>query len=190
MSESVADNKSIWNKVCETPPDRTQKFSYSAGGKQFNDVNPQYRVEKLTETFGPCGLGWGYEIMDKWREDFGGVTCVFVMLRIWYYDKEAKQTCFTGAQIGGTAIQYSPDESWKMSITDALGKCAALLGVAADIYLGTFDTKYRDKATSQPASGQVEARAAAPVTAATAKKADAKPVVAPVTAASQQKTPF
>lgn len=187
MSEVTTDNKSIWNKVCDTPVERTQKFSYSAGGRQFTDINPQYRVERLTEIFGPCGLGWGYEIMDKWREDFNGVTCVFVMLRLWYFDKEAKQTCFTGAQIGGTAIQYSPDESWKMSITDALGKCAALLGVAADVYLGTFDTKYRDKATSQPAAGQVETKSAAPVT---AKTASPKPVSAPVTAATQNKTPF
>lgn len=172
----------IWNQVCSTPPERTQKFSYSAGGRQFNDVNPQYRIQCLTEQFGPCGSGWGYDILERWREKWGDAECCYVMLRIWYYEGDIR--CETGPQIGGTVVQYSPDECWKMSITDALGKCAALLGVAADIYLGVFDTKYRDKATTQEQS-----KSSAPVTAATAKKADIKPASVPVTAASQ-KTPF
>ena len=185
MSEAVNQNMSIWDQVCTTPPERTQKFSYSAGGKQFNDINPAWRLQVLTEQFGPCGQGWGYDILDRWREKWGDVDCCYVMLRIWYMRDGTR--CETGYQIGGTAVQYSPDECWKMSITDALGKCAALLGVSADIYLGTFDTKYRDKATSQPAAGQIEAKAAAPVT---AKTATQKPVAAPVTAANQNKTPF
>lgn len=188
MSEVVNQNMNVWNQVCETPIERTQEFSYTAGGRKFRDVNPQYRVQCLTEQFGPCGQGWGYDILERWRENWGAAECCYVMLRIWYMRDGVR--CETGPQIGGTMVQYSPDECWKMSVTDALGKCAALLGVAADIYLGTFDTKYRDRAASQPSSGQVEARTVAPVTAATAKKADAKPVAPPVTAASQQKTPF
>lgn len=187
MSEVVNKKMNVWNQVCNTPPERTQKFSYTAGGKTFNDINQQYRIQCLTEQFGPCGQGWGYDILERWRENWGAAECCYVMLRIWYIQDGAR--CETGPQIGGTMVQYSPDECWKMSVTDALGKCAALLGVAADIYLGTFDTKYRDKATSHQVNGQVETKSA-PVTAATAKKTDNNPVAAPATAASQQKTPF
>lgn len=195
MSEVIGNssehvkNMSIWDRVCNTPPERTQKFQYSAGGRQFNDVNPQWRLQVLTETFGPCGHGWGYEIMERWREKWGDVECCYVMLRLWYFDKELKQTCFTGPQIGGTAVTYSPDECWKMSVTDALGKCAALLGVAADIYLGVFDTKYRDKAAFSSATPASVESVKPPVTASTAKKTT-EVVKAPPTAATQQKTPF
>jgi len=167
----VAGNRVIWDAVCNTPPDRTRPF-YTSNNKCLTDVNPQWRAEKLTEVFGPCGFGWGYDIVERWREDWGGVPCCYVRLKLWYrMDGERYEA---GEQIGGTAVQYSPDECWKMSITDALGKCAALLGVAADVYLGTFDTsKYRDKA--EPPT--------------TAKTAKANGVVAPATAASQKSTP-
>jgi hypothetical protein len=38
------------------------------------------------------------------------------------------------------------DECFKMSMTDAVGKCLVQIGLGADIYLGQFeDSKYRDE---------------------------------------------
>jgi len=169
----VSGNRVIWDRVCITPPEKTRPF-YTSSNKFLTDVNPMWRVEKLTEVFGPCGYGWGYDIIERWKDTWGTSECCYVMLKLWYMQNGAK-FC-TGPQIGGTEVKYSPDECWKMSITDALGKCAALLGVAADVYLGTFDTsKYRDKAESTSAQ--------------TAKTAKPTAVTAPATAASQKAAP-
>ena len=145
--EPANDNLMIWDKVCVTPPGVTRPF-YTASGKRLSDVNPQWRIETLTKLFGPAGMGWGFDIVERWRESWKNSECCYIRGHIWYIVNESRYE--TPDQIGGTSVEYSPDECWKMSITDALGKCAASLGVAADIYLGTFDTsKYRDQASPE-----------------------------------------
>jgi hypothetical protein len=143
------ENVRHWIKLCKTDPSHTKPFQ-KAGGFRGTDISPAYRVQRLTEQFGPCGQGWGYTIHEHWRESFGEQECVFVQLSLWW--REGEERYETGAQIGGTVADRTPDESYKMAVTDALGKCALLLGVSADVYLGEFDgSKYREG--SQPPSG-------------------------------------
>ena len=52
------DNMHIWNQVCETDPDYTKEVGYRGG---FTSITPQYQKQRMTETFGPCGVGWGAE---------------------------------------------------------------------------------------------------------------------------------
>lgn len=135
------ENMDVWNSLCETDVAYTKRAS--RGNWQFTDINPAWRMKRLTEIFGPVGIGWGYTIHERWREVWGkAADCCYVRLSLWYVLGGVRYE--TPEQIGGTQVDYSPDECWKMSITDALGKCAMSLGLAADVYLGTFDTKYRD----------------------------------------------
>ncbi len=51
------DGLEIYNKVREVP--EKAKKSITAGRlKGMTDINPMWRIKKLTEEFGPCGIGW------------------------------------------------------------------------------------------------------------------------------------
>lgn len=133
----------LWSQWCDTPPTATKRFKRS-GGFEGNDINPEYRIKRMTEVFGACGQTWGWTIKERWESH----DCAFVRLSIWY--KVAGKVYETGDQVGGTDFSRTPDEAYKMAITDAIGKCLASLGLAADIYLGEFDTKYNRPESPAP----------------------------------------
>lgn len=130
-----------WINLCKTDPNHTKKFT-RAGGFSGTDISPAYRIQRLTEEFGPCGEGWGHVIHSRWRETFpgknGATECVFAEVSLWWKNEKGER-CETGPQIGGTIADRTPDEAYKMAVTDAIGKCALFLGVAADVYLGWYD---------------------------------------------------
>lgn len=142
MSEN---NLSLWNKLKRTDPKSTKPFMRS--GFKGTQIDPTWRYQMLTEVFGPCGTGWGYDIVDTQVHD----GLVFVGARLWYMD-EAGTRRESGVQYGGDVLfkhrKEGPpapnDEAFKMAVTDAVGKAALLLGLAADVYMGQFDdSKYR-----------------------------------------------
>lgn len=146
----------IWDALATTDKNYTKDFK-KAGGFGGTDINPQWRMRRMTEQFGPVGVGWGYEVKRTWREDFGNTPFVFAEVVLWYYPSDTdEQPAMTGPQIGGTDASRASDEAYKMAITDGLGKCMAQIGLAADVYLGEFDTKYsREPNTkSPPSNGQ------------------------------------
>jgi hypothetical protein len=107
-------------------------------------------MQQMTEVFGPIGKGWGYEQLEWTIAE----RMIFICLRVWYIDKETGEKYFTGPQWGGTEMvrknrdgsERPDDECFKMSTTDALGKCMLQVGLAADVYLGQFDdSKYREE---------------------------------------------
>lgn len=58
------ENMEIYDRVKETP--QTALKPISAGRlKGMSDINPMYRIQILTKTFGPCGFGWKYTINNK-----------------------------------------------------------------------------------------------------------------------------
>jgi len=148
FEELHGDHLAIWNKCCHTPEEAKKPFRRS-GGFSGTDINPQWRMQKMTEMFGPVGTGWGWKVHDRWSEDFpGGVRCVFVVCSVWFIERG--KPSWTGEQIGGTEAGRTPDEAYKMAVTDAIGKCMSALGVGADIYLGQCDSKYQRPEAAQP----------------------------------------
>ena len=137
----MSDNLKIWNLLAVTDPAYTKPFKRK-GGFSGTDISPTYRQKVMTEAFGVCGHGWGWEIQDRWKDD----GCVYVQVNVWTLTADG-QKGWTGPQIGGTEIGRLNDESYKMATTDAFGKCVAALGVAADVYSGQFDdSKYQRQA--------------------------------------------
>lgn len=132
------DNLSLWNELA--PVNKEHIKNYKSRGN-LTTVDPQWRLKRLTEMFGPVGDGWGYKILERWSE----MECAFVRLSVWYYDpdsdKEEGHENWTGEQIGGTLFAGAPDDAYKSSITDALGKCASQIGVAADVYMGQVENE-------------------------------------------------
>jgi hypothetical protein len=142
------DNLHLWNKLKRTDPKATKPFTRS-GGFRGTQIDPTWRLQMMTEVFGPVGKGWGYEQMDWTIAE----RMVFICARVWYLDPETGEKCWTGPQWGGTemvrrrnGIEMPDDECFKMSMTDAIGKCLVQLGLAADVHMGQFDdSKYREE---------------------------------------------
>ena len=173
MSETKnkQDNLRYYELLRKVPPHALKTIA--AGRlKGFYDINPVWRIKAMTDVFGPCGVGWKYEIVKQWQETF--VHGTFVKeTKEGKETKEIKETkAFTNLNLyikvdgewsapipgtGGATIleinskgySYVNDEGYKMSLTDAMGVCMRSLGVAADVYFNKdaqqFDTKYEQQ---------------------------------------------
>ena len=58
------DNLALYNAL-RVVPQTAQKEIQAGKLKGFTDINPMWRIKKLTELFGPCGFGWWYRITEQ-----------------------------------------------------------------------------------------------------------------------------
>lgn len=108
------------------------------------DISPMWRIQVLTEVFGPCGYGWRYEIVSQRLEPAGKEIKAFVDINLFVKWGETWSEAIPG--IGGNTFMdakgYVSDECYKMALTDAISVAAKALGVGADVYMGSDTTKY------------------------------------------------
>lgn len=136
----------IYNRVRQVPDEA--KKAISAGRlKGMTDINPMWRIRKLTEEFGPCGIGWWTKVTDRWTETIGDETCAFVDLELYIKVGDEWSKPITGS--GGSKLAtkersgvYVSDECYKMAETDALSVACKKLGIGADVYFSADRTKY------------------------------------------------
>jgi hypothetical protein len=146
MSETYMDN---WNKL-KTPPKEALKTIKAGRLQGMTDINPQWRYMAMTTVYGPCGIGWKYEIAKLWLESAEAQIAAFAEIRLFIKNGEVWSDPIPG--IGGSFFVakeksglHVSDECFKMAITDALSVAMKVLGVGADIYAGLWDgSKYRD----------------------------------------------
>lgn len=141
------ENMEIYTRVMETP--KTALKPISAGRlKGMSDINPMYRIQKLTETFGPCGFGWKYIITNKEIMDGANgekIAIVDIDLYVKWNGEWSEAIPGTG---GASFIAnerngaYTSDECYKMGLTDALSVACKALGIGADVYWSAGHTKY------------------------------------------------
>lgn len=141
------ENLDIYNKLRNVP--ESAKKQIQAGrlrGK--TDINPMWRLKTLTEVFGPCGIGWKYEITEKWTEKgaAGEIAC-FVIINLFIKYEGNWSEAIPG--VGGSSFVaneskglYTSDECYKMALTDAISVSCKALGVGADVYWDKDNTKY------------------------------------------------
>lgn len=152
------ENLEIYNKVRQVP-DNAKKEIQAGRLKGKTDINPMWRIKMLTETFGPCGFGWRYEIIRTWTET-GSDGEIAAFMQINLYVKVDGEWSGAIPGIGGNSFvtkekngYYTSDESYKMCLTDALSVACKALGIAADVYWVQDSTKYdRPQQTSSPAA--------------------------------------
>ena len=60
-SDKPNANMALWDSVKTTDRDHTK--TQDLEGRQVTSINGMYVVQRATETFGPIGKGWGYEIL-------------------------------------------------------------------------------------------------------------------------------
>lgn len=155
---------SRYTAMAMPPQDATKKIDFGKL-KGKNDINPQWRVEALTEQFGLCGIGWRFEVVSCQQVPVPATQELMVYVQINLYIKDGDTWSEPIPGMGGDfVIQkdkngiHGNDEAYKMAVTDAIGTAAKMIGVAADVYRGKYDTKY----SRQQAPAQASAQAPAP----------------------------
>lgn len=153
----MEDNLKIYNMIKKVPDEAQKKIT---GGRLsgMTDIKPMWRIEKLTEVFGPCGLGWytttrNREIIDGANGEKIAVVDINLFVN---YKKpfELNEDLWSEAieGTGGSSFVaneknglYTSDECFKMAYTDALSVACKSLGMGAEIYWG--DSKYQKQET-------------------------------------------
>ena len=141
----VSDNSDhlfIWNAIKNaggavvTPPKTLSEKSLSV-------INYDYHVSLATQLFGPCGLGWGYDIIKeeiingaalyKDSPQSGFNTLHVIQVKLWYI-KDGKrgevshygQTILTS--IDEMGYVSNDEKAPQKSLKEAVSKCLAMLG--------------------------------------------------------------
>lgn len=152
-------NTAIWDALAVTDPAHTKQFK-RAGGFSGTALKPIWIVKRLTEQFGPAGMGWGtgepkfHVVPGENRE-----VLVYCNVECWH-TSPAHVIHGVG---GDKVVKYIPpnpqynrperwesdDEAFKKAYTDAVNNAFKFVGVGADIHMGQFDdSKYRDEAAA------------------------------------------
>lgn len=154
------DNLDIY-KVVRTVPEEAIRPIQAGRLKGKSDINPMWRIKTLTELFGPCGIGWKYNITKQWTEP-GGNSEVAAFVNIDLFIKIDDKWSEPIPGTGGSAFvakekngPYVNDECYKMALTDAISVACKALGFAADVYWESGRTKY--DVTSQHSKGNSKA---------------------------------
>ena len=140
----------VYDALAEPPQDALKPIEIG-NLKGKSDINPQWRIEALTQKFGLCGIGWKFEIVRIDTVNSEGRILVFMQVKLFVkVDGEwsAPIPGYGGDQVtkvnkNGLVVN---DEAYKGCLTDALGNAAKCIGVAGNIYRGLYETKYSDEA--------------------------------------------
>lgn len=148
-------NLCLYERIRKVPQEAIKTIA--AGRlKGMSDINPMWRIKRLTEEFGICGFGWKYEIIRMWNENGGnGVVSSFAHINLFVKMGGEWSEAIQG--IGGSSFVtneknglYTSDECYKMALTDAISVACKALGMGADVYWEKDSTKY-NQPNGQPA---------------------------------------
>ena len=139
-------NMELWNRVCVTDPTAVKPIT----GKQYkgNSPKPYWLIQRATEELGPCGIGWGVNVLNERFERLTENDVLHVaMVEVWYVLGDKRGTI---QQMGQTKAAYMSknglmvdEDAPKKSVTDGMVKCLSMLGFAGDIFSGLWDdSKY------------------------------------------------
>ena len=141
------DNLYIYHRGAEVPEEAKKKIT--AGRLNgFTDINPMWRIKKLTEIFGAVGFGWRYEVVNQ--EMFEGVEGQkSLLVDINLYVKRGNEWSEAIFGTGGAdflskqkGMLYQDNECKKKAITDALSVACKQLGIGASVYFSRDKSKY------------------------------------------------
>ena len=154
MSETPSHNMRFYAPSAEPPKDALKSFT-RAGGFSGTDINSMWRIKMLTELFGPCGIGWWTEEVEKTLVEYtspkGQLLCkCFMTIDLYYIDPGTGKASRPIRGYGGNdwiklnknGERVSNDEMYAMAETDAIGKACKKLGIGAKVYWSTDKTKY------------------------------------------------
>lgn len=131
-------NMRIWEKHPQTDLSFTKESEY---GRKQTSINPQYQKKILTEMFGPCGIGWGFDYK-FWSFNATGkasknapekehlvIVCDGIL---WYMDNDKRYEI----PVTRDKIYDVGDHTYIKLQTECISKAVTYIGVNADIFLG------------------------------------------------------
>lgn len=150
--DDMTEPTNLWEAL-RAVPDNAKKPIRGGRLNGMTDINPMWRWSKLTEVFGPCGVGWRFEVVRLWLEPgANGEVAAFAQVNLSVRNVDGiggwndpvpgiGGSMFVASQKGSLHVS---DEAYKMAVTDALGTAAKMLGLGADVYWqgGMERTKY------------------------------------------------
>lgn len=110
--------------------------------KGMTDINPMWRIQKLTEMFGPAGIGWYVDIVRQEVVDgAAGDKMAFMDIHLYVRENGEGEWSKPIYGTGGSSLiakessgLRSDDDAWKKTYTDALSVACKALGIGADVY--------------------------------------------------------
>ena len=85
QKSALEANLRFYNQGRSVPTDALKEIR--AGRlKGMTDINPMWRMKRLTEIFGPVGFGWKYTIDRQWAETYGADVKVFCNISLYVRD--------------------------------------------------------------------------------------------------------
>ena len=154
MGDKRMTKMRIWDSLCKTNPDYTRSVP-SSYGKKITSIDPMYQIQCMTETFGPVGLGWKYNVKYTYQDNlvFAEVSIHNCVHDNWF---EYGPVC--SVQNLFKKNGNLDDEAPKKAMTDAMTKAFSHLGMSADVFLGKFDdSKYVQEVKKEFSKPQVKA---------------------------------
>lgn len=146
-------NMRFWEALSRTDPAHTKQFK-RAGGFSGTALKPIWVEQRLTEVFGPAGIGWGtdkpeYQIIQGENRE----VLVYCTVRGWHGNPGNSVYGVGGDKVVSyikASEQYNRPERWenddeafKKAFTDATMNAFKHVGIGADIHMGLFDdSKY------------------------------------------------
>lgn len=137
----MKNNLSIYDQLKEVP-EKYLKTIQAGRLKGMSDIKPQWRVMKMTEVFGVCGIGWKISNL-KFSYTNGSDNQVVCTCSLDLQVKIDNEWSEPIPGVGGSLFVanernglYTSDEAEKMAYTDAISVATKMLGLAGDIYIG------------------------------------------------------
>jgi hypothetical protein len=149
------ENVELWDKLGKTDPAHTKGFT-RGGGFKGTAIKPMFSYRRMTEEFGPCGIGWGvgepaFQVVNAAEE-----ILVFCTVSVWHGKRENVVYGVGGdkAVVKQSSGLRSDDEAFKKAFTDAVTNGLKLIGVGADVHMGMFDDNKYVNSMREEFSGQ------------------------------------
>ena len=166
------ENMALYDLMREVPKEARKEFR-GKGGFSGTDINPMWRIKRMTEIFGPCGAGWYYEVAYRHMETSSDdvTKCVFIGVNLYVKRTDGEWSKPIYGEGGNTFCEkrssgiFTTDEAYKMALTDAISNATKQLGLGADVWFeadNVHSTKYDQQkeaaqkaaTTAKPAQGE------------------------------------
>lgn len=143
------NNLDIFNAGRAVPSQYVKPIDGGKLGKaKLSTINNEWRIMKLTEIFGPVGIGWYFEIT---KEEFvplpEGLDTIACFVEIALYVRDGDNWSQPIVGTGGATLlsqtssgPFINPDCRKSAISDALSVITKYIGIGADVYLNENDT--------------------------------------------------
>ena len=151
----MKDKKYIWDQVKKTDPRFTKKVNKGFG--EITTIDPMSQIMKMTEVFGPVGIGWSYVVNYKYHGTENNQTAI-VTAEVSVAVEKNHDWDYFGPVCSVQKLYRKTgaldDEAPKKAMTDAMTKAFSHLGLSADVFLGMHDnSKYVENLKKEIAEG-------------------------------------